>query len=147
MQVRNLCYVWGTHWPSPRDDAHEPASSKQSLLNIGDGSDSGLQQAVCLTSAFPDVVEVQPQCAFYCNIIIMIHTKHDCSAIRCKLLLMSTTILLQPSNKNVRYIMSWQQLNYVGHSCTSVIFIIFGKNFHRMKSSCSHSRSVDPSET
>lgn len=86
--------------------AHEPASSKQSLLNIGDGSNSGLQQAVCLTSAFPDVVEVQPQCAFYCIIIILIHTKHDCSTIRCELLLISTTILLQPSNKNVRYVMS-----------------------------------------
>lgn len=91
--------------PSPRDDAtryHEPASSKQSLLNIGDGSDSGLQQAVCLTSVFPDVVEFQPQCAFYCIIIIiLVHTKHDCSIIRCELLLISTMILLQPSNKNV----------------------------------------------
>lgn len=126
--------------------AHEPASSKQSLLNIGYGSDSCLQQAFCLTSAFPDVVEVQPQCAFYCIIIIMIHTEHDCSTIRCELLLISTTILpaikQKCLSKWVRYIMPWQH-NYVGLSCTSVIFIIFGKNVHRMKSSCAHSRSVE----
>lgn len=74
--------------------AREQVSSKKLLLNTGDGSDTGPQQTGCLTSAFPDVAEVQPQCGFYYIINIMIQIKHDCSTIEHDLILISTTILL-----------------------------------------------------